>query len=220
MKINPLSPLAALTILATAGAVIFAARPSEATPASGDWREASALINWKVGSKWTYKVSIPNSPDVTSTIEAVRTIRNDEGTVLEYLNTTTTPGGNEVKNYQYQLLGREGIFLVYNASVESDRPGYGDRALGPNIPATLDPDHKWNWDEPFRGQTMAGNAPGAAPPSPSTCFGQVVDRTQTVNTSMGEKSATVIAVEEKREGWSATTTSWYVEGIGMVKQET
>lgn len=217
MKIHPLAPLAAVIMLTPTLALLG---DDPAPTAARDWREASALINWKVGNKWTYTVSMPDTPDVSSTIEAIRTFRNDEGTVLEYLNTTTTAGGNQVKNYQYQMLGREGIFLVYNASTEVDRPGYGDREKGPIIPATLEPDHKWKWDEPFHGQTMAGNAPGQAPPAPSVCSGHVVSRSATVSTPMGEKTATVISVEERRDAWAQTTTTWYVEGIGMVRQET
>ncbi|HLO96954.1 MAG TPA: M56 family metallopeptidase, partial [Fimbriimonas sp.] len=173
-------------------------------------KEAAKLANLEVGRQWTYEYSWPGVKPNRFDLTAAKAIPVADGVVYELKNHSTSFNGTPMLSYSYMRINKDGVGETPGATASNANPGFTLTSAGPQIPSELKPGKKWSWG--------ANGGVNSGPSSPSLFTGEVLP-SQQVMTPIGKRTATVIAITEKVQ-WDVTTrTSYYVAGIGKVREE-
>lgn len=176
------------------------------------------LMNWAVGNEWRYETTYMDGSVVPQTVYANGESQAGKGTTFEYLLYGKTLKGQDTISYSYMTGTPAGLHLTEKKSYAGDARGAGAIEAGPIIPSA--PEVKnWKWSEAYSG-VQTSTAPGNKSPIPATEFqGKLISTNAEVDTPLGKKKAWVYEVREQVSWDIRIKTTWYVEGLGKVRED-
>lgn len=174
-------------------------------------KEAVKLANLAVGRQWTYEYSWPGVDPHRFVVHAAKAIPVADGVVYELKKFSTSLKGTPMNSYSYMRVTKDGVVDTPNSKVSDATPGFSLTNGGLQVPSDLKPGKKWSWSA-FGGVNSGG------PATPSLFTGEVLPSKE-IDTPLGKKSATIIAITEKVQWDVSTRVSYYVAGVGKVREE-
>lgn len=175
---------------------------------------AMTLANLEQGNQWLYEYSWPNGKKHEFILHVSRKIETPMGPVFELKNFSNTLKGQLIVSYDYLEVRNTGLFQAESSSGNNTKPGFVASQKGACLPIDLTPGASWKWNA--LGNGVESGTPTAR--STSLFIGKVLSP-KTVATPLGKKVATVVQVFEKVQWLETTRRSFYVPGLGKVREE-
>lgn len=197
-------------LVLTAGAV--AQRNQAPMPAKES--PAVLLANFEPGNQWRYEYSWPNGKTHEFVLHAAKAINTPTGTVYELKNFSNTLKGQLIVSYEYLEARSVGVFEAANLTMNNTKPGFKPSNKGAILPNKLTPGTTWSYTADGDG----ANTGNATSRSASFFVGKVLP-SKVINTPLGKKEAQVIQVSEKVQWHETTKRTYYVQGLGKVREE-
>lgn len=176
---------------------------------------ALELANLAPGHQWLYEYSWPNGKKHEFILHAARRIETPTGPVFELKNFSNTLKGQLIVSYEYLEVRNSGVFQAENLMGNNTKPGFFVSHQGATLPVDLSPGAPWRWTSGAEGPANTGTPTSR---SGSVFTGKVLSP-KVVDTPLGKKTATVVQSFEKVQWLETTKRSYYVPGLGKVREE-